>query len=41
MAAVSVFAVEGLQNPFQALGWCGMEIVYKDCMEKAMAGMAP
>jgi len=32
---------EGLQNPFQAFGWCGMEIVYKGCREKAMAGMAP
>jgi hypothetical protein len=31
---------EGLQNPFQAFGRRGMEIVYKDCREKAMAGMA-
>jgi hypothetical protein len=32
---------EGLQNPFQAFGRRGMQIVYKDCREKAMAGMAP
>ena len=32
---------EGLQNPFQAFGRRGMEIDYKDCREKAMAGMAP
>jgi len=31
---------EGLQNLFQAFGRRGMEIDYKDCREKAMAGMA-
>jgi len=31
----------GLQNPFQAFGQRGMEIDYKDCREKAMAGSEP
>ena len=31
---------EGLQNRLQAFGRRGMEIDYKDCREKAMAGMA-